>query len=474
MSRKSFLVLLISAMCSIILVPAFVHQVAAKESVLGSAYEELKLFADVVALVRKNYVNEVNMKDLAEGAVKGMLQSLDPHSSYMDQESFNELQVETKGEFGGLGIEINVKDGILTVIAPIEGSPAETAGVQAGDQIIKVGDEFTKNMTLIDAVKKMRGPKGSPITLTVHRENKPELIPITILRDVIRVQSVRSRMLEQGFGYVRLAQFQEESGKELREAIEKLNGKGADRQLKGLVIDLRNDPGGLLSQAVETADIFLKEGLVVYTDGRLESQKQKFYAQDDKNEPQLPIVVLINGGSASAAEILAGALQDAKLALVVGTQSFGKGSVQTVLPMDNGSALRLTTALYYTRNGRSIQARGITPDVVVPARRFLSDQEELLEEDEVKFFPRSEGELPGAIKNPQQQGKGENIEREMTGSTVLPIGSRLAMEANLDKLFKEDPQLEEAMKLLRNWYAMKQMPKAQTAAVNLNQAENQS
>ena len=275
--------------------------------------------------------------------------------------------MDTQGRFGGLGIEITVKGGILTVVSPIEDTPAAKAGVKPGDQIFKIEDEFTKDMTLVDAVKKMRGPKGTKITISVKREGVPELINFTLMRDTIRVQSVRSRNLEEGYGYIRLAQFQERSDRDLQKALEKMAGEKAG--LKGLVLDLRNNPGGLLTQAVRIADLFLDSGMIVYTEGRIESQKQKYFAQKDGSWMDFPIVVLVNGGSASASEIVAGALQDHKRAVVLGTKTFGKGSVQTILPLDDNSALRLTTARYFTPKGRSIQAMGMFLISLLKARR---------------------------------------------------------------------------------------------------------
>lgn len=446
------------------------HQVLAKDNGSGDSdsYRHLKTLTDVLALVQRNYVEEVDLKALMEGAVKGMLLTLDPHSGYLNTETYGELQVETKGEFGGLGIEITVKDGLLTVVAAIEDSPAFRAGVQPGDQIIKIGEEFSKDLSMIDAVKKMRGPKGTPVTVSVHRKDRKELIPLTIIRDVIKVKSVRSRMLEDRFGYIRLVQFQEESTDEFSAALKELTKQSKDKKLNGLVIDLRNNPGGLLNQATRISDLFLKDGVIVYTDGRLESQKQKYYAHDDGDEPDFPIILIVNGGSASASEIVSGAMQDAGRAVILGTQTFGKGSVQTILPMDGGGALRLTTALYYTKSGRSIQAQGITPDIIVADKRFPADGEEVLEEDE--SGPRKEKDLPGALKNPQGQPiapevpkpvavPGERSKKavppEGVDEDAVPIGSRKAMEMDLQTLLKEDPQLEEALKLLKTWQVFK-------------------
>jgi carboxyl-terminal processing protease len=350
----------------------------------------------------------------------------------------------------------------LAVISPIEDSPASRVGIQPGDQIIKIGEEFTRELALADAVKKMRGPKGTPITLFIHREGIRELIPVTVVRDIIKVKSVRYRPLEDGYGYVRLTQFQEDSSDEFHNAIKELSKKSKDLQIKGLVLDLRNDPGGLLNQAIRVSDEFLKDGLVVYTDGRLESQKQKYYAHDDGDEPTFPLVVLVNGGSASASEIVAGALQDAGRSLTVGTQSFGKGSVQTILPMDSGAAVRLTTALYFTRNGRSIQGQGITPDAIVqpkPPAPLKADK------NVEKLNSIKESDLPGAIKNPTTETPSKKADPQKetkqgpTGEDEdeLPIRKDL-MKLPLAELLSEDPQLEASLKYLKDWSATGNKP----------------
>jgi carboxyl-terminal processing protease len=459
-SRKVILFSVFLCLFSAVVTLYFVGKVSAKENAVADRYKHLKTFTDVLALVEENYVEPVNVEELVEGAVKGMLLTLDPHTSYMNTDIYKELQVETKGQFGGLGIEITVKDGLLTVVSPIEDSPAYRAGVQSGDQIIKIGEEFSKDMSLIDAVKKMRGPRGTPVTISVHREGRRSLVPITIIRDIIRVKSVRSRMLGDAFGYVRLAQFQEDSEKEFRKSLKNMKAKAKNNELSGLVVDLRNNPGGLLTQAIRVTDIFLKEGVVVYTEGRLESQKQKYFAHDDGDEPEFPVVILINGGSASASEIVAGAMQDHERALVLGEQSFGKGSVQTILPMEEGDALRLTTALYFTKSGRSIQAQGVTPDIKVSPKKYPKDSEELLEdeEDEDEIIQSTkEKDLPGAIKNPGQKDSEDDKKEKAQpqASQVDPdrlrIGSRKAMKASLSELLEADPQLDEALRLLKTW-----------------------
>src|SRR5918995_2526394 len=326
-------------------------------------YESLEAFTNILSIVKKNYVEDVNTKSLVNGAINGMLSSLDPHSAYLTPDLYKELQMDTQGRFGGLGIEITIRSGILTVVSPIEDTPAAKAGIKPGDQIFKIEDEFTKDMSMVDAVKRMRGLKGTKINLTIKREGVTDLVEFTLVRDTIRVQSVRSRNLEEGYVYVRLAQFQERSDRDLQRSLEKLAAEKTG--IKGLVLDLRNNPGGLLTQAVRVSDLFLESGMIVYTEGRIEAQKQKYFAQKDGSWLEFPVVVLVNGGSASASEIVAGALQDHKRAVVLGTKTFGKGSVQTILPLDDSSALRLTTARYFTPGGRSIQATGIVPDIVL-------------------------------------------------------------------------------------------------------------
>src|SRR3990170_2803072 len=310
---------------------------------IEDTYEKLKVFTEILSLVQANYVDEVKSKELIYGAVKGMLETLDPHSSFLPPDIFKEMQVETQGSFGGLGIEITVKDRALTVVSPIEGTPADRAGIQPGDRIIKIEDQPTKDMTLMDAVRKLRGPKGSKVTISVFREGRPEPFDVTLVRETIEVKSVRSKDLGDGLYYIRLTSFQEKTTKDLERAMEQAQKSGTT----ALVLDLRNDPGGLLNQAVAVTDMFLDKGqLIVYTQGRLTAEHSNGF-------PRWPMVVLVNGGSASASEIVAGALQDWKRAVILGTKTFGKGSVQTVIPLSDGSGLRLTTAKYFTPRGRS-------------------------------------------------------------------------------------------------------------------------
>jgi carboxyl-terminal processing protease len=328
-----------------------------------TSYEDLETFTNVLAIIQKNYVEDVDTKRLVEGAINGMLTALDPHSAYLTPELYKELQVETKGSFGGLGIEITNRNGMLTVVAPIEDTPAYRAGIKAQDIILKIDGEFTKDMSLVEAVKKMRGPKNTKVKLTIKRERPQKLLDVVLTREIIKIQSVKSRPLPGGYAYLRITQFQEHSDDDVERALRELDKESGG--LKGVILDLRNNPGGLLTQAVKISDIFLDSGLIVYTDGRLENQKQKYFAHKANTWSDFPMVVLVNGGSASASEIVAGALQDHKRAMVIGTQTFGKGSVQTILPLDENSALRLTTARYFTPNGRSIQAKGIEPDLMI-------------------------------------------------------------------------------------------------------------
>jgi carboxyl-terminal processing protease len=336
--------------------------VASKSTESGATYEQLKLFTEVLSIVQNQYVDEVPPRDLIYGAIKGTLRGLDPHSSFLDPESYREMQVETSGSFGGLGIEITLRDDILTVVAPIEGTPAYRAGIHPGDRIIKIDGIVTKDMQLSDAVKRMRGRPGTKVTIAIGREGWTETKDFEITREQIRVQSVRTHDLSNGIGYLRVRQFQEQTAHDVEGAVDKFAKAG----MKAMVLDLRNNPGGLLTAAVEVAEKFLEDGkLVVYTEGRVRNQNMRFSAHAKKPLSAMPMVILINQGSASASEIVAGALQDYNRAVVVGTQSFGKGSVQTIIPLSDGSGLRLTTAKYFTPKGRSIHGKGIAPDIVV-------------------------------------------------------------------------------------------------------------
>jgi len=395
----------------------------------NNMYEDLKVFTDVIGLIQKDYVEETNSKDLINGAIKGMLETLDPHSGFMPPSMFKEMQEETKGRFEGLGIEITLKDGILTVVSPVEGTPAFRAGVLAGDQIIKIDGESSKNFTLMDSVKRLRGPRGTKVTITIMREGFTKPRDFTLVRDVIPVRSVRHELLEKNYGYVRISQFQEKTDGDFEKAMKALEEESMGA-LKGLVLDLRNNPGGLLDQAVKISDRFIDSGIIVSIDGRREEAKQKWPAHPDGTMTRYPLVVLVNGGSASGAEIVAGAIQDHGRGIVVGTQTFGKGSVQTIIPLKDGSGLRLTTARYYTPNGRSIQAKGIVPDIIVKPSRP--------EEEKESVTPK----LPAE----------RDLERHL--SDVEKGGPKEKEKPKKEEVKEKKPvdnQLERALELLKSW-----------------------
>ena len=393
------------------LAAAVVTVTAGVTRVGATRYEDLSLFSNVLRLVRDNYVEPVEERDLVQGAVRGMLQSLDPHSSYLDPGAHKEMQVDTKGEFHGLGIEITKRrDGFVEVVSPIDGTPAARAGIRARDQIVTIcptekpedWDEpcrSTKGMDLHEAVGHMRGRKGSKITIQIFREGFEKPQPFTIVRDVVKVASVEGKLVEPGYAYVRVRSFQERTVNDLRRRLKRLREE-AGGSFSGLVLDLRDNPGGLLDQAVKVSDVWVQDGLIVYTKGRVESQLQEFRARADA-ETDYPMVVLVNAGSASASEIVAGALQDQHRALLLGSQTFGKGSVQTVYPLEDGSGLRLTTALYYTPSGRSIQEVGIEPDIMVEALQVAAGSQDaptqrLRERDLEGHFRQPDPSQPGA------------------------------------------------------------------------------
>ncbi|MDY6816069.1 MAG: S41 family peptidase [Pseudomonadota bacterium] len=390
--------------------------------------DDLRKFTEVFSRIKAAYVEEVSDRQLLESAIKGMLSDLDPHSTYLAPKDYEELEESTSGEFGGLGIEVGMENGFVKVIAPIDDTPAQKAGVQAGDLIIKLDEKPVKGMSLEEAVNLMRGKPGTVLTLTVMREGESAPIEIDVTRDIIKVTSVKSRMLDNGYGYVRITQFQADTGGQFKDTLNKLETEhGGD--LDGLVIDLRNNPGGVLQAAVETADALLDGGLIVYTEGRIQSSRLRFSAEPGDIMAGTPIVVLINGGSASASEILAGALQDHERAVIMGTKSFGKGSVQTVIPLDETHAIKMTTARYYTPDGRSIQATGIKPDIVVrPA--------ELTELDGQPFF--TEADLSGHLEG-QNEDKGKARERDRSGEQAPDTVS----------MIERDYQLRSALNLLK-------------------------
>ena len=415
----------------------------AERSAAPLPIDELRSFTEVYGRVKNDYVEAVDDKELIEEAINGMLSGLDPHSAYLNEEAFKEMKVGTQGEFGGLGIEVSMEDGFVKVVAPIEDTPAWNAGLKSGDLIIKLDESNVKGMTLNDAVKLMRGKPGTDIVLTIVRKGEPQPQTITVTRDIIQIQSVKYRMLEEDYAYFRVTQFQEHTGEKLGQAIEKLFAEN-EGPMKGMILDLRNDPGGLLTASIGVSAAFLqKDKLVVYTEGRTNDARMRMYARPEfyargpkgdylANVPEaaktVPMVVLVNGGSASASEIVAGALQDHRRAVIMGTQTFGKGSVQTILPLGNGTAIKLTTARYFTPSGQSIQAKGITPDIIV--------EDATIETKESSPLMRKEADLKNRLDNPQGGDGSEAQEVETTDATASsdePADYQLGQALNLLK-----------------------------------------
>ena len=384
-------------------------------------FEELQAFTEVFSKVKSDYVETVDDKKLIEDAIRGMLNGLDPHSAYLNTDEFSDLKIGTTGQFGGLGIEVGMENGFVKVISPIDDTPASRAGIQASDLIIKLDDKSVKGMTLNEAVGIMRGKPNTDISLTIVREGEPKPLVIKITREIIRVKSVKNRMLEPGYGYVRITNFQSRTTTDLLKAISDLQ---KEERLKGMILDLRNNPGGVLNGAVGVSDAFINEGLIVYTEGRVDDSSHRYLATPGDSLNGAPLVVLINGGSASASEIVAGAMQDHKRGIIMGTKSFGKGSVQTIQELRNGSAVKLTTARYFTPSGRSIQARGIDPDIVLSTIK-------LSEKDEQARATYSESDLEGSLSNP------DGGDEEDSG------------DSDADELARSDFQLYEALNLLK-------------------------
>jgi carboxyl-terminal processing protease len=397
--------------------------------------EDLNTFAEVFGRIKSDYVESVEDRALLKGAIRGMLSWLDPHSAYLDGEEYRELQVGTSGEFGGLGIEVGLEDGFIKVISPIDDTPAQRAGLQAGDLVVRIDNRPVKGISLEDAVNLMRGKAGTAIELTILRAGTDQPFKVELIRDVIHVQSVKSRILAPGFGYVRISNFQSRTTEDLLNALSSLRSENQG-DLKGLVLDLRNNPGGVLNSAVAVSDAFLAEGLIVYTKGRVTDSALEFKAGPDDVLAGAPLVVLVNGGSASASEIVAGALQDHKRAIIMGAQTFGKGSVQTIIPIDEASALKLTTALYYTPSGRSIQAEGISPDIPLERGHLEMNDKPALgsvkEADLARHLNNGDGEKP------------EGVAKEASGDQPPA-----ADEAKKKPLAVEDYQLSEALNVLR-------------------------
>ena len=423
----------------------------------ADSYEKLKTFSEILSLLESNYVEKVDADELIDGAIRGMLKTLDPHTSYLPPEAFTQMKVETSGRFGGLGIEITIKKGILTVVTPIEDTPAYNAGIKSGDRIIKIEDESTLDMTLSDAVERLRGDINTNVTVTIFREGLEEPLKVTLTRANIQIKSVKSKIYEGSIGYVKIRSFTKTTSRDL----DKVLGEFQKKQVKKLVLDLRNNPGGLLNQAVEVSDRFLKpENLIVYTQGRTEEQNMRFTTHDRVQRVTYPMIILVNGGSASASEIVAGALQDSTRAIILGTQTFGKGSVQTIIPLSDGSALRLTTARYYTPSGRVIQENGIIPDIVVEvpiiAKKSTEEDDKDAEEDseekvKMRKFLR-EKDLRQHLKGKKSFGEEElKSEDEKKSEEEL---KKDELMASLKEDLVKDIQLKEAIDLLKGWSVM--------------------
>jgi carboxyl-terminal processing protease len=469
MSMKSRIILM--AVCLVIAVTAGVRLYKSVQTgAVTASSDNLKLFKEVMTIVKQKYVDEVDDKKLIQGAIDGMLSKLDPHSNFMTPEPYKEMKVAMSGSFGGLGIEINLKDGKLTVISPIEDTPAWRAGIKSNDHIWKIDDKPTRGMSLQKAVSLMRGDKGTRVTLHIARDGEKKSLVFPLVRDIIKTKSMKSRTLTPGYGYVRIAQFQERSGEDFIKAMEVIHADNPSG-LKGLIIDLRNNPGGLVDSAAQIADRFIGEGkedgTIVTMKGRIQGAQMNRFAKVGQKEPHYPVVVLINGGSASASEILAGALQDNKRAIIMGTQSYGKGSVQSVIPLRDGYGLKLTTALYYTPKGRSIQAKGITPDIIVAqvdlsAKGKNGDKIEpedssadFREKDLQKMFKGDDKadrkpamELQAPAKKPAEKPQSKGI-------TLLPANDELA----------NDYQLARALEMLKGLDIFNAVTRGTPAAV---------
>jgi carboxyl-terminal processing protease len=415
---------------------------------INNKYENLKIFSEVLSLIESSYVEKIDNKDLIEGAIHGLVKTLDPHSSYMPLDAYKDMQVQTSGKFGGLGIEVSIKSGILTVVSPIEGTPAFEAGVQSLDKIIKIEDESTLDMTLNDAVSRLRGEIGTAVNITIFREGLKAPLLVKIVRDVVKVQSVKKKIYNNSIGYVKIRSFTKTTSSDLDKALSFLRKKNITK----LILDVRNNPGGLLNQAVEVSDRFLKnESLIVYTKGKTEEQNMRFTSHDKVSHIQYPMIILVNGGSASASEIVAGALQDLGRAIILGTNTFGKGSVQTIIPLSDGSALRLTTARYFTPGGKVIQENGITPDIIIENKLITKNVEEdvtsksktATNKDKIRRFLR-ERDLKKHLKGKNSVGEEEknNIDSEKINKNKI--------NSDLDK----DSQLRHAISLLSGWDIM--------------------
>ncbi|MFP4392181.1 MAG: S41 family peptidase [Desulfohalobiaceae bacterium] len=396
-------------------------------------YQSLKQFSQIIELIENSYVQDVDREELIQGAIQGMLKNLDPHSAYLDKDAFQEMQTETSGEFTGVGIEITLQDNRLTVVSAIEDTPAFEAGLQAGDMILEIDGESTQDISIMDAVSKIRGPKGSEVELTILSEGADSPKTVTIKRDLIPVHSVKTQVLEEDYLYVRITNFNERTTRELEEVVQEVE------DLQGLILDLRNNPGGVLEQAVSVADLFLEEGKIVYTKGKMEKAQMSFSAKDQKLDLKTPMVVLINSGTASGSEIVAGALQDHKRALIVGEQSFGKGSVQTMIPLADGSGIKMTTAKYYTPKDRSIQAEGIVPDLEIP------------------FIPPGDAEQEEGPRHPFQVLREKDLEGHLENGELQKEDLGTEQDEEARKMLRRDNQLRMALQLVKSLPVIKQL-----------------
>ncbi|MFH1854320.1 MAG: S41 family peptidase [Candidatus Omnitrophota bacterium] len=392
---------------------------AEKTKKTGDLYKELELFSDAVSIIRSDYVEEPQAKDLIYGALKGMLSSLDPYSQFMNPDTYNEMKIETEGEFGGIGIEITIQDDLLTIISPIDDTPAFVAGLKAGDKIVKIDGEITRDLTLIEAVKKLRGSPGTNVDITVLRDSEKKLLDFSITRSIIKIDSIKkAEIIEPGIGHIRLVEFQEKTQRDLEQSLRDLEA----HDMKGLILDLRNNPGGLLDSAVDVAGKFLEEGkTIVSTKGRVENQNLLFKSKNKNKHLDYPIIVLVNGGSASASEIVAGAIQDNKRGLIMGTKSFGKGSVQTVVPMSDGSAVRLTTSKYFTPSGRSIHGEGIMPDIVIEYKD-VSSREKAEGRDTLNIFKELTETEKAGEKEKEVDSKKKEYDNQVLGAVDVLKG----------------------------------------------------
>lgn len=428
----------------------------AKSRKLELPLNQLVQFSEVYSRIKQDYVEEVDDKKLITDAISGMLAGLDPHSAYLDEEAFTELRVGTSGEFGGLGIEVGMENGFIKVIAPIDDTPAKKAGIKSGDLIIRLNDKSVKGTTLNDAVKIMRGKPGEPIDLLIIREGKDTPLKITIIRAIIKVKSVKSKMLEPGYGYLRISSFQSKTPTGVKNAIDALI-KENKSHLKGLILDLRNNPGGVLSGAVGVSDAFLRKGKIVYTEGRIPDALMRYDATSDDFLEDASLVVLVNQGSASASEIVAGALQDHKRAIIVGKKTFGKGSVQTILPLDEKTAVKLTTARYFTPLGRSIQAKGIEPDITIEDIEIKKSNKKSKEK---KIIPLSEADLSGHLSNPT----GNNNKPSSDTDNTFKPEEKSSKTVSKKILAEEDYALYEALNILKSMNLIQEMNKAKAKA----------